>query len=169
MSRESEIRELIKKIAGKTGVLIFRAVVVKVDQQVCTIEVSGLEISNVKLCVFNDDETSNYLIVPAEKSLVLVADLSGGELRDLAVIACQNASKISYSTELEINGGSNGGLVNIQGLTDSVNRLVDAFNSHSHSVSTTGTAAAQTGTAAPIISKAQRLNKSDYEDDKVKH
>jgi hypothetical protein len=169
MSKESEIRDLIKKIAGKTGVLVFRASVVSIDQQICTIDVSGLKIPDVKLCVFNNDETSNYLITPEINSLVVVADLSGGELRDLVVIACQQASKITYSSELIINEGKNGGMVKVQELTDSINKLVDAFNNHTHNVSTTGTAAAQTGTAAPIITKTQRLNKSEFENEKVKH
>jgi hypothetical protein len=169
MSKEKEIRELIKKIAGKTGVLFFRASVVKIDGQECTVEIAGLQIDKVKLCVFNNDEASNYIITPEVNSVVLVADLSQGELRDLAVISCQRASKITYSADVVINEGNNGGLVKITELTDKINKLVDAFNNHTHTVSTTGTAAAQTGTAAVIITKASRLNKSDYENEKIKH
>ena len=61
------------------------------------------------------------------------------------------------------------GLINIGTLTDKINELVRTFNGHTHQVSTTGSATAQTGTAAAVTSKASELNKQDYEDTKVTH
>ena len=63
-------------------------------------------------------------------------------------------------------------------MTDKINALVDAFNSHTHTIATggiktTGSAAAQTN-AAPVTipaigRKAAKLNKKDYEDETIKH
>lgn len=70
---------------------------------------------------------------------------------------------------ITINGGKLGGLINIESLTQKINELVRTFNNHTHQVNTTGSATAQTGTAAAVASKASELNKSDYEDTKVTH
>jgi hypothetical protein len=77
------------------------------------------------------------------------------------VVICDEIDRII------INGGELGGLVKIQELTDKINELVDVFNSHSHDVATTGTAAAQTGIASPITSPAIKFNKNDYENSTI--
>ena len=73
------------------------------------------------------------------------------------------------ATGIVMNGGELGGMIDIAKLTGKVNELVDAFNGHTHQVSTTGSASAQSGTAAVIASKAKKLDRGDYEDEKVKH
>lgn len=115
---------------------------------------------------------NNEIIKPAVGSTVLVADLSNGKMRDLVVLIVENVEKVIF------NGGELGGLIKIEeltkklnDLTGKVNALVDAFNSHTHIVNTTGTAAAQSGSAAPTspAQKAATFNQSDYEDTKIKH
>ena len=95
--------------------------------------------------------------------MVLIADLSDGLMRDLAVIGWSEVDTIT------MNGGDFGGLVKIQELTNKLNALVQAFNTHTHPVTTAGTAAAQTGTAAATTGQATQFRKSDYEDEKIKH
>ena len=77
-----------------------------------------------------------------------------------------------------MNGGKLGGLIDITKLTEQVNRLVDAFNGHTHTIpsggiNTQGSAAAQS-TVTPVTvpaveQKAAKLDKADYENEKVKH
>lgn len=49
-----------------------------------------------------------------------------------------------------------------------LNKMASKFNSHTHTVSTTGTAAAQTGTAAPSSGPMDIINSSDIFSKKVK-
>ena len=102
-----------------------------------------------------------FLITPAAQSTVLVCNIE--ESDELFI------EMFSEVESVVIDGGEHGGLINIADLTDKLNALVDAFNNHTHTVSTTGSAAAQTGTAAAITSKAQAFKAGDYENTKIKH
>lgn len=165
MNKTREIRELLRRIAGtdKQVQTFFNAQVTEVGDDFCTVKYQELVLEDVRLGAVVDGGQNKLIVKPAIGSQVLIADLSEGTMRDLAVIAWSDVESII------INGGSLGGLVNISALTDKLNQLVQVFNTHTHTVSTTGTAAAQTGTAAPITSLASQFNASDYEDDKIKH
>jgi len=87
-------------------------------------------------------------------------------------------AEIVKDKKITLNGGDNGGLVIIQGLTDKINSLVDAFNNHTHTLLTGSVVVAGTPTtqnnAAPITvpaitSKAQKLQKDDYENENITH
>lgn len=75
--------------------------------------------------------------------------------------------------DIVFNGGNNEGLIIIQKLTDklneltqTVNDLISAYNTHTH------VCAAPQSPSATTLSQAnpaQQFNKSDYEDNKVKH
>lgn len=174
MSKESEIKQIIRNIAAYNSVLtLFEAVVTESKDTECVIKYQGLEHKNVRLvCGFSQSLTT-MIIKPAVGSTVLAADLSGGKMRDLVVLMVEKAETVIF------NGGKLGGLIKIEDLTkklndltDKVNALVDAFNSHTHIVNTTGTAAAQSGTAAAPTAPAQKateFDKTDYEDTKIKH
>ena len=163
--KSKEIREAIRKICGKDdgGFLFFNAVVKSVEDDSCTITYNDIDIPDVRLNAAINGNANNLLIKPKQGSTVLIADLSEGLLRDLAVIGWSEVDSIT------LNGGQLGGLVKIQELTNKLNALVQTFNSHTHQVATTGTAAAQTGTAAATTGQASQFNKSDYEDEKIKH
>lgn len=179
MSVYSEIREKLEGFKASGGGAniggLMIAEVKSVEGDTCTIAVDDdLDLSDVRLRVVGDDNTSSkMLLTPKIGSFVLVADLSGGDLSDMAVIM------FSEVTDVMFNGGNNGGLINIESLTakinnlvGSVNSLVNAFNSHTHTVSTTGSATAQSGTAAPTetqVQTADQLNQAEFEDTKIKH
>ena len=108
------------------------------------------------------EDDGQLLIIPAVGSAVIFGSLTG-DLGNLVVLQVDRAEQIV------INGGKLGGLVNIQALTDKLNELVRAFNSHTHLVNTTGSATAQSGTAQAITKQTASFNASDYEDQKITH
>lgn len=81
--------------------------------------------------------------------------------------------------EIVFNGGGNEGLVKIKELTEKINGIVQKFNGHTHTVTpdniqTTATVAMGpvgqiSGTVPAPSTKIAELNKSAYEDTKVKH
>lgn len=164
-NKAKEIREAIRKICGRDdgGFLFFNATVKSVETDSCTITYDDIDIPDVRLNASINGNANNILIKPKTGSTVLIADLSEGLLRDLAVIGWSEVDSIT------INGGQLGGLVKIQELTNKLNSLVTTFNSHTHPVATTGTATSQTGTAAATAAQASQFSKGDYEDTKIKH
>lgn len=70
--------------------------------------------------------------------------------------------------DITINGGSNNGLIKIAELTSKINGFISEFNSHTHKVPGVMGGSASTISATPDV-PASNLNKSDYEDTKVKH
>ena len=174
MGKHSEIKHLIRDIAAPNGgAALFEAEIVESKDTECTIKYQGLLHKNVRLvCGFSQSLTT-VIVKPANGSKVLVADLSGGKMRDLVVIMVERAETVFF------NGGTLGGLINIEtlttklnNLTDKVNALVDLFNGHTHLVNTTGSSTAQSGTAVAPSTQAQKatnFDKSDYEDKTIKH
>lgn len=77
--------------------------------------------------------------------------------------------------EIVFNNGENDSLININTLTAKINELVKTFNGHTHQIpSFAGTLDGTTVTAGEVplsapTSKANNLDKKDYEDTKVKH
>lgn len=163
--KHTQLKDALTKYLGldKKPYNIFFAKVKSVQDHTCGIKVSDIELTGVSLCATINESKNNLIIKPKIGSDVLVADLSGGEFRSLVVIQYTEVESIS------INGGKLGGLINIEELTDKINKLIDTFNNHTHLVKTTGTAANQSGTAAVITSPFSSLNKADYEDTKILH
>lgn len=147
--------------AGKE-ITIWQGIVKSVEGTTCTVTFGTLDVEGVRLRASLAENESHLLIVPKVGTAVVVGSLSN-DLSLLVVLAVDEVESIT------INGGKLGGLINIESLTRKINELVRTFNNHTHQVSTTGSATAQTGTAAAVASKASELNKSDYEDTKVTH
>jgi hypothetical protein len=147
--------------AGKE-ITIWQGIVKSVEGTTCTVTFGTLDVEGVRLRASLAENESHLLIVPKVGTAVVVGSLSN-DLSLLVVLAVDEVESIT------INGGKLGGLINIDSLTQKINELVRTFNNHTHQVSTTGSATAQTGTAAAVASKASELNKSDYEDTKVTH
>lgn len=147
--------------AGKE-ITIWQGIVKSVEGTTCTVTFGTLDVEGVRLRASLAENESHLLIVPKVNTAVVVGSLSN-DLSLLVVLAVDEVESIT------INGGKLGGLINIESLTQKINELVRTFNNHTHQVSTTGSATAQTGTAAAVTSKASELNKQDYEDTKVTH
>lgn len=145
------IYEAIKAIAGAGRVVCDSGVATRVraDEGVCDVEIAG---KAPALGVLLGDAKEGVLTVPEEGSVVVVVWATP----TLAVLVL--AAKVA---EVRVRGGKLGGLVNIETLTQKLNALVDAFNTHTHPAS-------GGVTGAPSIPAAS-FTAGDYEDKKVKH
>lgn len=152
----------LMRTANPQGITLMQGIVKAVDGATCTVDMAGQQIDGVKLRATSMENDGQLLITPAVGSAVVFGSLTG-DLGNLVIFQVDRAEQIV------INGGKLGGLVNIQALTDKINELVQAFNGHTHLVSTTGSATAQSGNAQAPVTKAKMLNASDYEDKKVTH
>ncbi len=162
----AQIRE---KLRYRTAPAIFTAQVRRVSGTTCTVDVDGLELSDVRLCPVIDSRRTQLLITPKTDSMVLVADLSMGDLTDLAVVHFGETEKI------EIHGGSLGGLVKIDDLTRRLNAIERDLNTVKTAFAawtpapTDGGAALKAATAAWAASTLTLTQKSDYEDTTITH
>ncbi|WP_417128304.1 hypothetical protein [Phocaeicola sp.] len=163
MDQYRRLRDNLMQMMGSgKEITIWQGIVKSVEGTTCTVTFGTLDVEGVRLRASLADNESHLLIVPKVGTAVVVGSLSN-DLSLLVVLAVDEVESIT------INGGKLGGLINIESLTQKINELVRTFNNHTHQVSTTGSATAQTGTAAAVTSKASELNKSDYEDTKVTH
>jgi hypothetical protein len=163
MDQYRRLRDNLMQMMGSgKEITIWQGIVKSVEGTTCTVTFGTLDVEGVRLRASLAENESHLLIVPKVGTSVVVGSLSN-DLSLLVVLAVDEAESIT------INGGKLGGLINIESLTQKINELVRTFNNHTHQVSTTGSATAQTGTAAAVTSKASELNKSDYEDTKVTH
>jgi hypothetical protein len=163
MDQYRRLRDNLMQMMGSgKEITIWQGIVKSVEGTTCTVTFGTLDVEGVRLRASLAENESHLLIVPKVGTAVVVGSLSN-DLSLLVVLAVDEVESIT------INGGKLGGLINIESLTQKINELVRTFNNHTHQVSTTGSATAQTGTAAAVTSKASELNKSDYEDTKVTH
>lgn len=174
MSQHSEIKSLIRSIANPSasGTSIFEAQVISASETSCTINYQGIRHSDVRLVAGMSGSTATIVAKPATGSTVLVADLSAGKFRDMVVILTETTDSIV------INGGQNGGLINIQQLTAHLNTIEQDLNNLKQ-IFNTWQAAGSVGDAAAlkaaITSAAWDTNTitlstaSDYEDPKIRH
>lgn len=163
MDQYRRLRDNLMQMMGSgKDITIWQGIVKSVEGTTCTVTFGTLDVEGVRLRASLAENESHLLIVPKVGTAVVVGSLSN-DLSLLVVLAVDEVESIT------INGGKLGGLINIESLTQKINELVRTFNNHTHQVSTTGSATAQTGTAAAVTSKASELNKSDYEDTKVTH
>lgn len=156
----SEIQKLLRAIVGGGGFTTYVGQVESVDGAECTVvrTMDGLRLEHVRLNASGDD-TVGLVLLPAKGSDVLITSIDG---------ASWFVNQCSKLDGIILNGGTLGGLVKVQELTDKLNALVEAFNSHVHTVSTAGSATAQSGTTAAVVNKVSQFNKRDYENEKIK-
>lgn len=179
---EQLIETLARRAAGGSGmgcrVDVGTVKEVNMLEGTCTVERDGKpELHEVRLNAVIDEGVKDvFRVIPAVGSYVMVLQMG---MAEGMVVATSKIERVEIRTGdvtvnvssvgVVINGGKLGGMIDIAKLTEKVNGLVDAFNGHTHQVSTTGSASAQSGMAAAITSKAKKLDKGDYEDEKVKH
>jgi hypothetical protein len=154
MDNYKELAGLVKAAAGKARLTLMQGVVRKVSGLTCEVEIGGIAVPDVRLRASEAATDAQMLITPKMGTAVIVGSLSG-DLTQLVVLAVDQIESIT------INGGKLGGLINIEPLTQKINELVRAFNSHTHQ--------GFHGPTGPPLKTAQPLNRNDYEDTKIKH
>lgn len=173
MSQGRDIKELIQAIAGEDNSVVeglfFVAEVKSATDESCTIDLDGLELSDVRTGAVIDDNTSNLRIKPKVGSKVLVCDMSGN-FTQLFVVAFSEVDSIT------INGGSLGGLVNIERLNENLDKIkqyIDDLQTLSATAMTPMAAldegASVTAYNASWLTKKQSFAFKDMEDTKIKH
>lgn len=182
-----EIREIFEEFISNELAkerfysLIGKAVNVDEDKRICDFapidDIATREGIRLQSAI---NETKGFVLIPKENSFIIVTFLNKSTG---FVSLTSELEKIIWDVDLtQVNGGENGGLINIQPLIDKINQLENALNSHiaifnSHIHITTATVAATptpgiiapttpgdaTNTIAPITLK------SDLEDTKFTH
>lgn len=170
MTPERRLADNIKRLQP-VNLWMTQGEVVAVDGLTCTVRIGDADIEGVRLRASLTERERQILVVPKVGSAVTLGCLTA-DLNNPVVLQVDEVETIT------VNGGELGGLVKIQELTDKINELIEKFNSHTHTlgigaIKTTGSATAQTNTAAvnvpAITSKAAKLNRKDYEDETIKH
>lgn len=171
MDQYRRLSDNLKTIVGGQQITIWQGIVKSVEGITCTVTFANQDVSGVRLRASERKNEANILITPKIGTPVTVGSLTG-DYKQLVVL------KVDQIETIVINGGQLGGLINIEALTEKINDLVDSFNGHTHmlasgSVAVAGSATNQSNPApieVPAIQqKANKLNKSDYEDETVKH
>lgn len=119
-----------------------------------------------------------FNIYPKAETNCLVAIIEGQET-DAFLIAAEDIEAVELKTAISItfNDGKLGGLVKVEALTEKVNELIDAFNSHTHvlpssSVKVHGSASNQTNlspiTVPSVSKKHEALKRETIENERVK-
>ena len=138
MENTTKIKQYLRQIVPQPYTEVYLARVKSVEGDTCTILLDGIEIEGVSLRPVQDQSSLPLRITPAAGAYAIVADLSEGRLRRLALLAVSEAEKI------ELRGGDNGGLVNIESLKDYLeafkSAVSDALNAVGESTAASGAA-----------------------------
>jgi len=178
MDRSTEIKNAIKNIAGGGGSVFVMGEVVSVESETCTVKIADrLTVSDVRLNASADGNANNILAKPVKGSMALMADLSGGELRELAIIALSEIDTITvkFAGGVVLNGGENDGLVNVIELTQKLNAIEKDINNVKQVFSSwspvvyDGGAALKAAIATWAGRQLQETNQDDIEDKLIKH
>lgn len=154
-------RELRERLRGvnPTNTTYESGIVVKVDGAVATVQI-GASQWEAQLRATEIGIDGQMLVVPKVGSAVILACLSG-DYRRMVVVAMDAAERIEMSGEVVINGGKNGGMINIGELTKILNNMITSYNTHTHAVAG--------ALAKPVEKMISTVKNNDYEDPKVKH
>lgn len=175
MDKNSTVRELLRQITGteKPQAVFHLMEVVSVDGDLCLAKMGDFEIPYIRLSAIAGGSENGILVTPTVGSIVLVADLSSGQLRDMAIVGFSeidsiriHKGKTTITTDgsevsvevggsrmqisdglIAFNGGDLRGLIKIGDLTDKINELIDAFNGHTHEIPSGGVAVTGSATA----------------------
>jgi hypothetical protein len=159
MDQYRQLRDSIASLIPQRAAIL-QGIIKAVEGITCTVTVGNIDIPGVRLRASELDNSQHLLITPKVGSPVILGSLSG-DLADLVVLQVDQAASIT------VNGGSLGGLINIADLTQRLNDLVEAFNTHTHSV-TVAHPGGTFDTLAPA-SPADNFQKADYEDTLITH
>lgn len=162
MDNYRRLKENLRSITERSQAILLQGIVRSVEGITCTVDFGGTVVGGIRLRASQAGNGGQLLVVPKAGTPVIAGSIDG-TMNHLAVLAVDQAESIT------VNGGQLGGLVNIAALTEKLNALVDAFNGHTHTVQTSGSATAQSGAAAAPTAKAQAFRRNDYEDKNITH
>lgn len=167
----AEIRTLIREIArGGSEAVLLTGTVTAVDKEKLTVDVLPLADDAPVLGVnlqANQEGTVGVVALPRIDSYVVVGMLPGyatgvvlltDDVEEVRVKIGDRSMKVTEDG-IVLNGGENGGLINIEPFIQALNSLITAFNGHTHG---------NNGAAAPVP-QMQQLDKNGYEDKTVTH
>ncbi len=99
MDTYAQIKEKIKQIAGGKSAYFYIAEVSAVNGDVCDVIIGEkLKLTGVRLRSVINQKDSKLIITPKKDSKVVIADLSGGSLSEMVVIAYSEVEKIEAVT-----------------------------------------------------------------------
>ena len=156
----------------------------------CTPLAGGPELPQVSLQPVQGDGLCTLVAYPAQGATALVLPVMGGSMH--IMLSCTHIEQVEMCTtggvslslttdgHLELNGGSLGGLIKIEdltnrlnALTDTLNGLVRAYNAHTHAGSTGNQslplAIMPPQAAGEDAGEAATFNREDYEDKLITH
>lgn len=173
MSKERECADLIKAIMGKIPQNCFVAKVQKVDGATCTVvRGDNLKIAGVRLNELSD-ESVGMVIKPKVDSFVLVARID--DFNYYVSLYSEIDSVDIQCDKITINGGNNGGLINIEELKKQLNKMsqrIDGIISALENSTVTpqdGGAAYKAGIATALSSLTDKESFDNMEDKKITH
>ena len=178
MDKSKEIKEAIKSIVGVPGMMFVMGKVESVGDETCSVKIADrIVINDVRLNASADGNADNILIKPKVGSMVLMADLSGGELRSLVVISFSalESMTVKFEGEVVINGGENEGLVKVVELAEKLNAIENDINNLKSIFSSwvpvvyDGGASLKAAAASWALQSLQTTSKEDIENPKIKH
>ena len=167
MNEYSKLKDYLSGIGGN-GIAITQGIVKSVSGKLCEVEIGNIVIPDVRLRASELDDDCEMLVTPKVGSAVTVGSLNG-DLSQLVVL------QVDHIESIVINGGGLGGLINIEQLTGKLNAIEDDINSLKTAmvswtpVAQDGGAALKTAISSWAGQQLTRSDKSDYEDEKIKH
>lgn len=147
----NEIARNIRKIAA-SGSAVVCGMVRSVDKNTMVCEVMLYDGSSVVASLVVGEKNKGIIQVPKTGSYVAVVM----ESRATGFVVM-----VEEVEQIIINGGENGGLVNVKELVEKINNLINTFNNHTHP--------ATSGTTSPTASQLTTIKQDDIEDKKITH
>lgn len=175
MDKPTQIRSLLRSIAGTDKPSFnFRLMeVVGVDGDLCRAKIDDFEIPGIRLSSIDGGSENGLLVVPAKGSIILVADISCGNLRELCAVGYSEVESIRFhqgkttitadaegatvevggsklrieDDKMTFNAGANHGLVKVEELKRSLESIKTYCETLKEAVSA-GIKAVGAGTAA---------------------
>lgn len=169
MSKERKCAELLRGIVGKTTFSTYLCKVKSVNGATCDVTriIDDMEIKEVRI---NSTITENegLIIRPKKNSYVLITDIDGDKWFVSQFSEIESIT-LDVNSKIKINRGQNDGIIKINELTQKLNELVTAFNSHIHTTNATVGATPIVGVISTPTPQANEFNKAYYENTKILH
>lgn len=199
MSNEKKIREarmMFEERMKQAAQASLYGTVKSVDEKArtCEVQIGGIVYEDVLLYAVVNDDLPGRVLIPKRDSTVIVARIAASNrlyvtmfsevekviftVADKVTMTCDGEKIEATAPKIVLNGGDLGGLINIKPITDKINELIEAHNTHTHSipsgqVAVTGSATAQNNPAPVEVpaptTKHGKVKREDYEDTKVTH